>query len=129
MEPLLLGKVALVTGAAGGIGLATAKAFAKADAAVAFVDQDEAGVMKAAHELSAVGHKALGLCCDITDEQQVKMCTERTIVELGGLHIACNAICKGVQNQMQPPVLAFTRRFVVPNSSCRRPSPQNLLDT
>ena len=90
MEQPLLGKVALVTGAAGGIGLATAKAFAEAGAAVALVDQDEAGVMEAARELSTVANKALGVYCDITQEQQVKMCIERTVAELDGLHIACN---------------------------------------
>jgi NAD(P)-dependent dehydrogenase (short-subunit alcohol dehydrogenase family) len=49
------GKVALVTGAGGGIGLATAEAFAKAGASVVLADRDEALIDKAAEALCAAG--------------------------------------------------------------------------
>ena len=58
-------KVALVTGAASGMGLATAKAFAEAGAAVALADVNEAGVRSAAEDLVAAGHKANGIRCDV----------------------------------------------------------------
>src|SRR6516225_1597382 len=89
-EPVFRGKVAFVTGAAGGIGFATAKAFAEAGADVALLDVDEAGVLKAAEDLKAVGYKALGMRCDIAQESQVQTCIERTVATLGGPHLACN---------------------------------------
>src|SRR6516164_10889324 len=89
-EQVFRGKIALVTGAAAGIGFATAKTFAQAGADVALLDIDEAGVLKAAEELNAAGHKALGMLCDITQESQVQACIGRTIATLGGLHLACN---------------------------------------
>ena len=89
-EPVFRGKVALVTGAAGGIGFATARAFAEAGADVALLDVDEAGVLKAAEELKAAGYTALGMRCDIAKESQVQACIERTVAILGGLHLACN---------------------------------------
>jgi NAD(P)-dependent dehydrogenase (short-subunit alcohol dehydrogenase family) len=55
------GKVALVTGAGGGIGLATAEAFAKAGASVVLADRDEERVGKAAEGLRAAGHNTIGL--------------------------------------------------------------------
>src|ERR1700730_8205455 len=55
------GKVALVTGAGGGIGLATAEAFAKAGASVVLADRDEERVGKAAQGLRAAGHNTIGL--------------------------------------------------------------------
>jgi NAD(P)-dependent dehydrogenase (short-subunit alcohol dehydrogenase family) len=55
------GKVALVTGAASGLGLATAKAFAEAGASVALADCNEDAVRAAADELTAQGRKALGI--------------------------------------------------------------------
>ena len=84
------GKVAFVTGAAAGIGFATAQAFAQAGAAVALIDLDERAVAKAARDLTAAGHKAMGLACDVADEKQVRMCVEQTVAALGGLHLACN---------------------------------------
>jgi len=54
-------KVALVTGAASGMGLATAKAFAVAGAAVALADVNEAALRSAADDLVAAGHKAIDL--------------------------------------------------------------------
>ena len=55
------GKVALVTGAGGGIGLATAEAFAKAGASVVLADRDEETIGKAAEGLRAAGHNTIGL--------------------------------------------------------------------
>jgi NAD(P)-dependent dehydrogenase (short-subunit alcohol dehydrogenase family) len=59
MEISFHNQVALVTGAAAGLGLATAKAFAEAGAAVALSDLDEQAVKKAADELVAAGHRPL----------------------------------------------------------------------
>ena len=73
------GKVALVTGAASGMGLATAEAFAEAGAAVALVDLNEAAVRKVAERLVGEGHKAIAIACDVTQEAQVKMMVEQTV--------------------------------------------------
>lgn len=83
-------KVALITGAAAGIGLATAKAFAEAGAAVVLLDLDETGVKKEAHDLSVAGYRALGLRCDVASEDEAKDCIEHTVAKLGRLDIACN---------------------------------------
>jgi NAD(P)-dependent dehydrogenase (short-subunit alcohol dehydrogenase family) len=93
------GKVALVTGAASGMGLATAEAFAEAGAAVALVDLNEAEVRKAAARLVAAGHKAIAIPCDVTDEAQVKKMVEQTVSAFGCLDAAFNNA--GVQS---PPV-------------------------
>ena len=77
MDRSFEGKVALVTGAASGMGLATAKAFAGAGAAVALTDVNEAAVRSAADDLAAAGHKAIGICCDVADEADVAAMVER----------------------------------------------------
>ena len=61
------GKVALITGAASGMGRATARAFAKAGAAVVLADFNEDAVNAAAERLLAAGHKALAVRCDVSD--------------------------------------------------------------
>ena len=76
-------KVALVTGAASGMGLATAEAFAVAGAAVALVDLNEQAVRKLADRLVTEGHKAIPIVCDVTDEAQVKRMVEQTVSAFG----------------------------------------------
>ncbi len=62
------GKVALVTGAAAGMGLATAQAFAEAGAAVVLPDVSEDAVRARAAVLVRAGHKALAICCEVSDD-------------------------------------------------------------
>ena len=83
-------KVALVTGAASGIGLATARAFAETGAAVAMADLDEAAVHTAAKELTETGHRAVGIGCDVTDESQVAAAVDRVVATYGRLDMAFN---------------------------------------
>ena len=64
------GKVALVTGAASGMGLATARAFAEAGAAVVLADVRGALVQTVAEQLVADGHHAIGVSCDVSDDAQ-----------------------------------------------------------
>jgi NAD(P)-dependent dehydrogenase (short-subunit alcohol dehydrogenase family) len=56
-------KVALVTGAASGLGLATAKAFAESGASVVLADWNEEAAQSAAKKLAAQGHKTLAIRC------------------------------------------------------------------
>ena len=83
-------KVALVTGAASGMGLATAKAFAEAGAAVALADVNEAAVRSATDDLVAAGHKAIGIRCDVADEAEVAAMVEQTVSTFGRLDAAFN---------------------------------------
>jgi len=84
------GKVALVTGAASGMGLATARSFAQAGAAVALVDVNETAVGSAAGELGSAGHQVIGIWCDVADEAQVKSMVRRTVDTFGRLDAAFN---------------------------------------
>jgi NAD(P)-dependent dehydrogenase (short-subunit alcohol dehydrogenase family) len=97
-------KVALVTGAASGMGLATAKKFAAAGAAVALADVNEQAVKAAAAELVADGHRAIGIRCDVASMQEVEAMVAETIATLGGLDAAFNNA--GVQSPVAETALA-----------------------
>ena len=84
------GKVALVTGASSGMGLATARAFAQAGAAVALADFKKEAVQQATAELTASGHRALAIHCDVSDEAQVEAMVARVVAEFGRLDAAFN---------------------------------------
>ncbi|MFE6901298.1 glucose 1-dehydrogenase [Streptomyces sp. NPDC057717] len=83
-------QVALVTGAASGMGLATARAFTEAGAAVVLADIDEKAVQRAAVELTAAGHRATGVVCDVTDEEQAAAMVDRAVTTYGRLDMAFN---------------------------------------
>jgi NAD(P)-dependent dehydrogenase (short-subunit alcohol dehydrogenase family) len=84
------GKVALVTGAAGGIGLATAAAFGKAGASVILADRDGELVGKAAADMRAAGYNVTGISCDVTDAAQVEAMIGRAVSTYGRLDAAFN---------------------------------------
>jgi NAD(P)-dependent dehydrogenase (short-subunit alcohol dehydrogenase family) len=90
------GKVALVTGAGSGLGLATARAFAESGAAVALADWNEDAVRAASDALVAEGRKALAVHCDVSDDAQVEAMVERTVATFGRLDAAFNNA--GIQN-------------------------------
>ena len=83
-------KVALVTGAASGMGLATARAFAEAGAAVTLADINADGARSAAEDLVAAGHQAIGSRCDVADEAEVAAMVEQTVSTFGRLDAAFN---------------------------------------
>ena len=89
-------KVALVTGAGSGLGLATAKAFAESGASVVLADWHEEAAQTAAKELANKGHKTLALRCDVSDDAQVEAMVKQTVAAFGRLDAAYNNA--GVQN-------------------------------
>jgi NAD(P)-dependent dehydrogenase (short-subunit alcohol dehydrogenase family) len=89
-------KVALVTGAGSGLGLATAKAFASSGASVVLADWHKDSVELAADELKAMGCSVLAVQCDVADDAQVEAMVARTVSTFGKLDVAYNNA--GVQN-------------------------------
>ena len=86
----LEGKVALVTGAAYGIGFAIAEAFAEAGARIAFNCRSQEHLDKALAAYDARGIKARGFICDVTDEGQVQAMVAQIASELGTIDILVN---------------------------------------
>jgi rhamnose utilization protein RhaD (predicted bifunctional aldolase and dehydrogenase)/NAD(P)-dependent dehydrogenase (short-subunit alcohol dehydrogenase family) len=83
-EPPLAGQVAVITGAAGAIGTATAKAFAAAGAEIAMLDVDGTAVRAAA---KAVGSAAFVVPCDVTDAASVRAAFGKVAAAFGGVDI------------------------------------------
>lgn len=86
----LEGKVALVTGAAYGIGFAMALALAEAGAKIAFNCRGEEHMRKALADYAALGIEARGYLCDVTDEAAVKQMVADIEKELGVIDILVN---------------------------------------
>ncbi|HTV28530.1 MAG TPA: SDR family NAD(P)-dependent oxidoreductase [Xanthobacteraceae bacterium] len=84
------GQVAVITGAARGIGFATAKRLSSAGAAVAILDRDEDAAKKAASSLSADGGNALFWRVDVTCEDEVVGCIADVTAKLGTPQILVN---------------------------------------
>ena len=83
----LHGKVAIVTGGNGGIGLGIARGLAQAGADVAVVGRNQKKNAAAVAELERLSVRAVPLVVDVTDEGQVKQMVTETIVTLGGVDI------------------------------------------
>lgn len=90
------GKVALVTGAASGLGLAAATKFAESGASVMLADWNGDAAKSAAESLVSRGLKAKSTRCDVSDDSQVEAMVSHTVAEFGRLDVAYNNA--GVQN-------------------------------
>lgn len=90
MTQLLTHRSALITGAAGGIGLAIARTFAAEGAQVTIADLHLDAAERAAEELRQAGHAALAVRCDVTDEVQVQAAVKHTAATFGRLDILVN---------------------------------------
>ena len=86
----LKGKVALVTGAAYGIGFAIASAFAEAGAKIAFNCRSQEHLDRAMADYKAAGIDARGFICDVTDVSQVQAMVAQISAELGTVDILVN---------------------------------------
>ena len=86
----LQGKVAVVTGAASGIGLAMAEAFIAEGMSVVLADVDEEALAREATRLEAGGASTLGVLCDVTDPAAIQALAEATDEHFGATHVLCN---------------------------------------
>jgi len=94
------GKVAFVTGAASGIGRATAVAFAAEGARVAILDRSAEALRDTEEAVRAVGGEVLTIACDVAQPEQVEAAVARTVETFGQLDIAFNNA--GVENKAAP---------------------------
>ncbi|MDA0165312.1 SDR family oxidoreductase [Solirubrobacter ginsenosidimutans] len=90
MDLGLEGKVVLVTGAASGIGRATAKAFAGEGATLALVDRDAGGLHSVREEIVAAGGRATTHVVDVSDSAEVDDAHDEVAVEHGRIDVAFN---------------------------------------
>jgi 2-deoxy-D-gluconate 3-dehydrogenase len=86
----LTGKVAIVTGGNGGIGLGMARGMAQAGAAIAIVGRNEANSGAAVAELMRGGAKAISVVADVTDKAAVDAMVARVTRDLGRIDILVN---------------------------------------
>ena len=84
------GKVAVVTGAASGIGFALADRFATAGMHVVLADVDESGLANAAERLGPRGVETLTVRTDVSDEASVQALAAAAIDRFGTVHVVCN---------------------------------------
>lgn len=86
----LKGKVAVVTGAAGGIGLGVTERFLREGVKVVLADVEPESLERQVKRLAEAGGDVLGVPCDVRDERAVASLAERTLSHFGGVHIVMN---------------------------------------
>jgi NAD(P)-dependent dehydrogenase (short-subunit alcohol dehydrogenase family) len=84
------GKVAVVTGAASGIGRAMADRFAAEGMRVVLADIEEPALEAAVAELRQQEREVIGVCADTSSYESVQALAQRALDEFGGVHIMCN---------------------------------------
>src|SRR5690606_33846250 len=86
----LSGKVAIVTGGGNGIGKASAIMLARAGAAIAVSDLKLADAESVVGEIRSMGGTAIAVECNVTDDSHLVNLVDRTVKELGGVHVLVN---------------------------------------
>jgi NAD(P)-dependent dehydrogenase (short-subunit alcohol dehydrogenase family) len=94
------GKTAFITGAASGIGRATAQAFAAEGARVAITDRGEAALKETAEHLKTAGAEVLTITCDVSQPDQVEAAVAQAVKTFGRIDCAFNNA--GVENKATP---------------------------
>src|SRR4051794_14360169 len=94
------GKVAFVTGAGGGIGRATALAFAREGARLVVADRDEGANVETVGQVEAEGGRAVGVRCDVTSAEDLRAALQVVVDTFGGLDIAFNNA--GIEQRTSP---------------------------
>jgi NAD(P)-dependent dehydrogenase (short-subunit alcohol dehydrogenase family) len=84
------GKAAFITGGAGGIGLAMARAFGQRGMKIAIADVEAETCARAVETLRQEGIEAIGLACDVSDREALAEATSRAFAEFGKIHVLCN---------------------------------------
>ena len=116
MSPFdLEGRVALVTGGNGGIGLGMARGLAQAGAAIAVAGRNQEKSLAAARELGALGVKTSVLQVDVTDEASCRTMVEAAVADLGRLDILINNAGINIRKQPQEYTLAEWRSVLDTN--------------
>ena len=90
------GKVAVVTGAASGMGFAMAETFAGAGMKIVLADIEEAALERAVEQLTGAGHDAIGVRTDVSRLSEIEALADATIKQFGGVHVLCNNAGVGV---------------------------------
>lgn len=83
-------RVAVITGGAGGIGMAMARAFAGRGAAIVLADLDEPGLLRAQSALQEAGAAVLAVPTDVTRLESVQALAEAARRRFGAVHVICN---------------------------------------
>jgi len=115
----LAGKVAVVTGSSGGIGLAIATEFARQGAAVVVNSRERERAERAAADLAAAGHRVLAFAADMRSAEQVQAMAEAAESTFGGLHIwANNAGVNAIVASSELPIEEWDRVIETNLSGC-----------
>lgn len=85
-------KVALITGGASGIGLATAQVLAKEGAKVVIADYNEEGAKEAAAQIQSLGFEAVSIFLDASSEESIKSAVDFTVEQYGGITVLFNNV-------------------------------------
>jgi NAD(P)-dependent dehydrogenase (short-subunit alcohol dehydrogenase family) len=96
----LKNKIAIITGAASGMGKATAEIYAKEGAKLILADFNEEGVKELSNTLNSKGHETLALTVDVSDKEDVENMIDTAVTEFGTLDILVNNA--GIMDSFEP---------------------------
>ena len=93
----LTGRVAIVSGAASGMGRVTSLALAEAGADIVLLDINESGAQATAQEIEEMGRRALPINCDISDAEQIRAMYGQVDSEMGRVDVLANIAGEGLR--------------------------------